>query len=206
MPLGEELKSSGITAVTPENIMFGAGTIHKGLKFDAQTKKWNFVESLVGATAGGSKFSIVPDVQQVEVDGALVRVQGLDVKQGETATLETNFAETTPEIIKAAVIGQLGNSQFEGYDVIESKSSITKDDYWENIAFVGKTLTGKPIIAILDNAICTSGMELEPKNKESAVGKYTFECTQAITGDHTKLPYHIYYPSVSGAAEQTVEG
>ena len=28
----EELKSSGITADTPKNILFGAGTIHKGLK------------------------------------------------------------------------------------------------------------------------------------------------------------------------------
>lgn len=205
MAAGDELKSSGITAATPDNILFGAGTIHKGLKFTAATKTWNFVESLVGATAGGSKLSIVPDVQQVEVDGALVRVQGLDVKQGETASLETNFAETTPDVIKAAVIGQLGSSQFAGYDVIESKSSITVDDYWENVAFVGKTLTGKPIIAILDNALCTSGMELEGKNKESAVGKYTFECTQKITGDHTKLPYHIYYPSATGAAVQSAD-
>ncbi len=202
MAAGDELKSSGITAATPDNILFGAGTIHKGLKFNPTTKVWNFVESLVGATAGGSKLSIVPDVQQVEVDGALVRVQGLDVKQGETASLETNFAETTPDVIKAAVIGQVGNSEFAGYEVIESKSSITVDDYWENVAFVGKTLTGKPIIAILDNALCTSGMELEGKNKESAVGKYTFECTQKITGDHTKLPYHIYYPT--GAAVQSV--
>ena len=26
----EEIKSSGITADTPKNILFGAGTIHKG--------------------------------------------------------------------------------------------------------------------------------------------------------------------------------
>ena len=109
MALGEEFKSSGVTEKTPENIPFGAGTIHKGLKFDASgTKKWNFEESLVGATSGGSKFEIIPEVTQVEVDGALVAVAEFDVKTGETASMEINFAELTPDIIKAAVIGKNG--------------------------------------------------------------------------------------------------
>ena len=193
--LGTEFKSSGVTKNTPGNIPFGAGTIHKGLKFNTETKKWNAAESLVGATSGGSKFSIVPDVQQVEVDGALVAVKELDVKQGETAKMEINFAELTPEIMKSSLIAQMVNSEVEGYNLIESKSQIETGDYWENIAFVGKTLTGKPIIAILDNALCTSGMELEGKKKEASVGKYTFECRQDIEGDLTVLPYHIYYPT-----------
>lgn len=193
--LGAEFKSSGVTEKTPGNIPFGAGTIHKGLKFDKATKKWNFAESLAGATSGGSKFEIVPDVQQVEVDGALVAVAELDVKQGETATMEVNFAELTPEIIKAAVIGQAGTSDVEGYSLITSKSQIESGDYWENIAFVGKTLTGKPIIVILENALCTSGLSIEGKNKEAGVGKYTFRCSQTISGDLTVLPYKVYYPT-----------
>lgn len=193
--LGAEFKSSGVTAKTPGNIPFGAGTIHKGLKFDSAAKKWNFAESLAGATSGGSKFEIVPEVTQVEVDGALVAVQELDVKTGETATMEVNLAELTPEIIKASVIGRMANSDAEGYSLITSKSQIEKGDYWENIAFVGKTLTGKPIIVILDNALCTSGMSIEGKNKEAGVGKYTFRCSQTIDGDLTVLPYKIYYPT-----------
>ena len=193
--LGAEFKSSGVTEKTPGNIPFGAGTIHKGLKFDATTKKWNFAESLAGATSGGSKFEIVPDVQQVEVDGALVAVAELDVKQGENATMEVNFVELTPEIIQAAVIGQAGTSDVTGYSLITSKSQIESGDYWENIAFVGKTLTGKPIIVILENALCTSGLSIEGKNKEAGVGKYTFRCSQKISGDLTVLPYKIYYPT-----------
>ena len=194
--LGSEFKSSGVTEKTPDRILFGAGTIHKGLTFDsASTHKWNFTESLVGATSGGSKFEILPDVQQVEVDGALVAIVGLDVKQGETASMEINFAELTPDIIKASVIGQDANSDIEGYSLITSKSMIEKGDYWENIAFVGKTLTGKPIIVIMGNALCTSGFSVEGKNKEAGVGKYTFRCTQEITGDLTTLPYKIYYPT-----------
>lgn len=191
--LGSEFKSSGITEKTPGNIPFGAGTIHRGLRFTENV--WNFAESLVGATSGGSKFEIVPEVTQVEVDGALVAVKELDVKQGETATMEVNFVELTPDIIKASVIGLSGSSDVTGYSVIESKSMIEEGDYWENIAFVGKTLTGQPIIVIMDNALCTSGLSIEGKNKEAGVGKYTFRCSQEITGDLTTLPYKIYYPT-----------
>ena len=183
--LGSEFKSSGVTAKTPGNIPFGAGTIHRGLKFDTTTNKWNFAESLAGATSGGSKFEIVPELVQVEVDG-------------ETAQMEVNFVELTPDIIKASVIGQTANSDIGGYSLITSKSQIEKGDYWDNIAFVGKTLTGTPIIVILENALCTSGLSLEGKNKEAGVGKYTFRCSQDIEGDLTVLPYKIYYPTPIG--------
>lgn len=193
----EEIKSSGISDKTPGNILLGAGTIHRGLKFDKETGKWNFSESLIGATSGGNKLEIVPELKAIEVDGAWVKVKGLDVKTGETAKLEINLIELTPEIIKSAVIGQEVTTDFEGYNLIESKSQIVEGDYYENIAFVGKKLDGKPIIAILDNALCTSGLSIEGKNKDSAIPKYTFECSQAIDGDLTILPYHIYYPSVT---------
>ena len=199
--LGEEIRSSGVTETTPENILLGAGTIHKGFKFDATTKRWNFIESLVGATSGGNKLAIAPEIKDIEIDGVLVKAKGLTLKQGEAASLEVNFAEITPDIIKTAIIGKDGVSNAEGYSVIESKPDITEGDYWENIAFVGKTIKGKPIIAILDNALCTSGMELEGKNKENSVGKYTFECYQEITGDLAGLPYHIYYQSAGQKSE-----
>ena len=113
--------------------------------------------------------------------------------------MEINLAELTKDIIQAATLGQEGNSADTNYDVIESKTDIEDGDYWENIAFVGKTLKGKYIIAILENALCTSGFEHEGKNKDGAAGKYTFE-SYAEFGDSTDkdtLPWHIYYPKAS---------
>ena len=186
---------NGVTANTPKNILFGAGTIHKNLKYEGSA--WNFTESLMGATSGGSKLSIIPEIQKVEVDGAMVAAKGLTVKTGETATMEINFIELTTDIIKAATIGATGTSQDATYDLIESKASIAEGDYWENIAFVGKTLDGRNVIAILDNVLCTSGFEQEGKNKEGTIGKYTFECHAELTGDLDTLPWHIYYPKAS---------
>lgn len=189
----DELKNHGVTESTPKNIMLGAGTIHKGLNF--AEGKWNFAESLIGATSGGNKLTITPEITTVEVDGALVKVKGLDFKTGEVAKLETNLIEITPELLKMTVIGQLGESSVDGYDVIESKADIEEGDYFENFGFVGKKTDGTPIIVILDNALCTSGFEGEGKNKEATVVKCTFECYQKVDADLGKLPYHIYYPT-----------
>ena len=192
--LGEEFKSSGVTAKTPENILLGAGTIHKGLKFSSGA--WNFAESLIGATSGGTKFTIKPELQDLEIDGVLVKTVGLTVKQGETAVIETNIVEITPDLLQKAVVGQAGTTKdITGYSEIVSKRQIEEGDYFENFGYVGKTIAGKPIIIIFDKALCTSGLELEGKNKEAGVFKGTFECCAPLAGDHETLPYHIYYPT-----------
>ena len=183
---------TGVTANTPKNILFGAGTIHKGLKYTGNA--WNFEESIVGATSGGSKLSIIPEITNIEVDGVNVKAKGLSVKTGETASMEVNFVELTTDIITAATFGTVGTSEDTTYDVIVSKHNIVEGDFWENIAFVGKTLEGKNIIAILDNALCTSGFEQEGKSKEGTIGKYTFECHANLSSDMDTLPWKIYYP------------
>lgn len=185
--------NNGVSAKTPQNILFGAGTIHKGLKYEGSS--WNFNASCVGATKGGSSITIEPEFYSVEPDGSTVAIKDFKRKVGETAKLEVNFLELTADLIKSAVIGANGtSSDGTNYDVIESKEAIEEGDYWENIAFVGETLDGKNIIVILDNALCTSGLTLEGKNKEEGVGKYTFECHADASESLTTLPYHIYYP------------
>lgn len=198
MAIGTEFKSSGITANTPKTVMLGAGTIHKGLTFTENA--WNFTESLICATSGGSKLSIVPEFYDVPVDGALVKVKGLTVKTGETATLEINPIELKPEILNMAVIGdEQESTTATGYKEMTSRAIINEGDYVEKLGYVGKTIEGNPIIIIFDYALCTSGLELEGKNKEAAVPKFTFECFADLTPEADTLPWHIYYPAEAGA-------
>lgn len=187
---------TGATAKTPENVQFGAGTIHRGLKYTTGSG-WNFAESIVGATSGGSKLSIKPEVTQVEVDGVYVPVKGLDKKTGGIAEMEVNFIELSKEVIQAALFAMEGTSEDEAYTLLQDKADITDADYWENIAFVGKTLAGKHCIAILDNALCTSGHEQENKNKEGLVGKYVFRCSGELGTHSDTLPWRIYYPKAA---------
>lgn len=186
----------GVTANTPENILFGAGTYHKGLKWNSQTKKWE--GTCVGATSGGGKLSIAGEYVDIELDGALVLVKGLTVKQGGTATMEVNLAELTGDNIKMSTNFKEAESDAEGYSLYVDKPNIEEGDYIDNFAFVGKTANGKKdIIVIFESALCKSAFELEGKNKENSVLKLTLDAYAENDGDLDTLPVKIYYPTTA---------
>lgn len=187
---------TGVTSNTPKNILLGAGTIHKNLKYVEGTG-WNFAETIMGATKDGSTVSIVPEFYEVEPDGALVSVKELTEKMGETATLKINFLELTKDIWQNAVLGELGTSADANYDKIVSKAHVEKGDYLDNIAFVGLTMKGENVIVILNNALCVSGLEFDGKNKDANTASLEFKCHADIDSDLDTLPYEIYYPKAN---------
>lgn len=151
-------------------------------------------KNVLGATSGGNKLSIVPEINQIEVDGALVKVRGLTLKQGETGSLETNLAQHTKESFIRAIVGTEQDSLIKGYSQLTTKSLIEASDYLDNIAYVGTMSDGTECIVIMENALCTSGFEIEAKNKETAVLKATFECNAGFEDSHDTLPIYIFVP------------
>ena len=91
---------------------------------------------------------------------------------------------------------------------IESKPDIEAGDYFENFAFVGRTVSKKPIIVIFDDALCTSGFELDAKNKSQSSPTVTVECVGDVNKDEALkvLPYHIYYPDPAASQSEDVSG
>ncbi|MGN0621350.1 MAG: hypothetical protein ACI4I9_05745 [Porcipelethomonas sp.] len=159
---------------------------------------WNAAESIIGATSGGSKLTITPEFKDIELDGATVKVKGLAVKIGETAAVETNIAEVTASMLKSMVVGEyasVGSDGLTGYTAIRSRPKINEGDYIKNFGIVGRTLDDRKVIVTFDNALCTSGLEIETKNKEGTILKARFECYADLSDDPTALPYHIYYPN-----------
>lgn len=77
-----------------------------------------------------------------------------------------------------------------------SKENITEADYLENVAYVGTLSSGKNVIIILPNALCTEAFELETKNAEQTTFAVKFECTADLENDSlNKLDIAIYYPT-----------
>lgn len=188
----------GISTTTPENILLGAGTIHKDLKWDTSSKKWTGV--CIGATSGGNSIEIKGEIVDIELDGALVKVKGLAVKQGGAASMEVNYAEINTDIMQKATLFEVGESDAEGYTLLVDKAEINEGDYIENFAYVGKTANGaKDIIIIFENALCTSGLPIEGKMKENSVMKLTMEAYAENAGDLDTLPVKIYYPETVSA-------
>ena len=180
----------GITTTTPEDILLGAGTYHKGLKF--ASGKWD--GTCIGATSGGGKVSIEGEYKDIELDGALVLVKGLTVKQGGKASMEANLAEINGDNIKLATNFKEGESDADGYAMFVDKPNIEAGDYLDNFGFVGQTITGKAIVVIFESALCKSAFEIEGKNKENAVLKVTLDAYAENAGNLDTLPVKIYYP------------
>ena len=176
----------GVSTTTPENILLGAGTIHKNLTYDSTGKKWS--GDIVGATSGGNSVEIKGEIVNIELDGALVKVKGLAVMQGGTATMECNFAEISEEVLKMGLIGTAANG------VITPKANIEEGDYIPGFAFVGKTANDeKEIVVVFENALCTSGIKLEGKAKENSVIALTMEAYAENSGDLDTIPVKIIY-------------
>lgn len=195
------LVKHGITKSTPSNIPFGAGTWFKNLQFEAGTG-WN--GTVLGATSGGSSIKITSEILDIEIDGALALAMGLAVMQGGSGEAEVNFAELNADILKMTTLGEIldENSEHhvEGFDCIQTKNSIQPGDYVENLGFVGYTADqSKQIIVIMDYALCKSGFQLDPKNKENAVVKATFTAYGDIDTDLDRVPIRIYYPKQQAA-------
>lgn len=184
----------GITQNTPENIPFGAGTYHRNFKWNSEAQKWE--GPCVGATSGGGKVSLKGEYVVIELDGALVPVKGLTLKQGGAASMEINMAELSGDNLKMTTnFKKADTSDIAGYDLYIDKADLEEGDYVENFAFVGKTAKGKDIIVIFEYALCTEGLELEPKSKENAVLKAKLDAYAANGGNLDTIPVKIYYPT-----------
>lgn len=199
-----KLKTHGITEGTPKEILLGAGAYYKNLKY-IEGQGWDGI--ILGATQGGGKVTITPEYLTIEVDGATVKVKGLEKKVGETASMEINLLEIKESHLTEVLHMEEDTSKkVPGYKVYKSKRDIGEDDYFDNIAFVGTLTSGEQVIVIFENGIIEGALELEPKNKEVSVFTATVECTASFEQEDLEhLPYYIYYPQATDTTVYTQE-
>jgi len=195
------LKTHGVNASTPENLILGAGTFYKNLKFDGTD--WD--GEILGATSGGGSVKVTPEYFEPQIDGATVSIKGMVWKVSEEATIEANITEFNGRHFTDLLhlVEDPAKSVAGVHTCYVGRPNLNKGDYFDNIAYVG-TLTGedgagltggKQIIIILPNAICLGAMELSPKDKENATYAVEFKCTATFEQESLNyLPVEIYYP------------
>lgn len=193
------MPNTGITTGTPAKIPFGAGVYFSGVTYNesvAPTAE-EIKAKIIGATQEGGTLTITPEFFAPELDGATVALKELQNKVGETAQMETSFAELTPELMKKMVIGKVGTTTDGNYDVVTS-AAIGAGHFYEGFGFYGKYLDGRPMIIMFKHALCTSGFTTDAKNKANSVFKGTFACQSDIEYGTTKLPYAIFIRKLEG--------
>lgn len=184
--------AQAIDASTPDQILFGAGSYHYDVVLNQDKTAVTSLGTFFGCTNGGGKFAVVPNIVQLEVDQSTVAREGFYVKQGEEAYIETNWTQIGGEPLAKALIAEAKAG--EGTKIITSRETIESGDYFNNFAYVGKTVSGKPVIIIFERALCTSGLEVESKKGEQSSPTVKVNCVAAADSGQNKLPWIIIWP------------
>jgi len=187
------MPNSGITTGTPAKIPFGAGVYFQGVAYNEKVAPTaeEIKAAIIGATQEGGTLTITPEFFAPELDGATVAVKELQNKVGETAQMETSFAELTSDLMARMAIGKIAESTDGKYDVITS-AEIRAGHFYDGFGYYGKFMDGRPLIILFKQALCTSGFTTDAKNKTNSVFKGTFACMSDIEYGTTKLPYAIF--------------
>lgn len=196
-----DLKNTGYSSNTPNFYIINSASLWINVEYDPLTKKFQ-ADRCLGATTEGVKLNVTQEFRQIDVDGVLTKAVGTDVIESNGASIETTVKEVTAEVLTLAITGTARDATDTeaplGYKIIEPKGTIDKTDYIKNIGVVG-VLSGstQPIIAILYNALNTSGLSLETKDKGEAGVPLTLEA-RADFGDvaNMKAPVKIFFPPI----------
>lgn len=194
------LQKTGYSEKTSKHYLIDAGTIYTNV---THTAEGGFTGELHGATSGGVSLEIEQEYRDIEVDGTgYTKVKGNKLLVSASAKATANMKEITAETIRRSLNASMRDAEVDeaptGYKVIESKRHLEDSDYLDNIAIVG-TLTGtnEPIIAILDNALCISGLGMEQEDDNEAIIEQEYEAHashEQLVAE--ALPWRILYPDV----------
>ncbi|MBQ8982711.1 MAG: hypothetical protein IJ079_03905 [Lachnospiraceae bacterium] len=186
--------TTGVTTETPGKIQYGAGVYFTGITYSetAAPTPEEINAHLIGATQEGGTLTIAPEFYTPDLDGVQVNLIDVTQKVGEKATMETTMAELTPANIAHAVIGNVGETTDENYDIVTSSADLQPGHYYDGFGYCGKFMSGRPFIVVFKKALCTSGFSLNPKNKSASGFKGTFECYSDVESAVDKLPYCIF--------------
>ena len=195
------LAKTGYTSTTSKSYIVNAATVYTGVTY---TEVGGFAGTLHGATSGGVTVTIEQAYRDVEVDGTgHMKVKGNKRLESATATATANMKEITAEVIRQSLNGTLATADAAdaptGYKVITTKRNVEDADYTDNMAIVGiLSGTDEPVIFILDNILCTSGLELGMEDNAEAVIEQTYEAHATVEQlQADEFPWRIYYPTVA---------
>lgn len=120
----------GITEDTYQNFLMDAGAVYQN--------RGESDETLLGATRGGSTFSIETEYRNMPVDGAKGPLLGAKRIINVEASIVANFIEWTPALVNLALPGSAieDHGSPKTHDKITRNFQISDSDYKTNITFV----------------------------------------------------------------------
>lgn len=191
--------TSGLTSTSTQNFIIDAGAVYINL---GETS-----ERLLGATQGGSTFSIEQDVKVIAIDGTRGNTKGARRVITSNAGLKVGLLEMTTQNLMLAVTGSSATDYTDTsvigggtpataptHDQIRRTRNLSDLDYVTNIALVGKVSgTDQNVIFMLYNAMSDTKLEMKLDDKNEMVLEVTFTAHYDPTDVMTE-PWAIFYP------------
>lgn len=197
------LATKGYTENTAKNYLIDSATVFRNVTY---TTVGGFTGTLIGATKGGASAKIEQNYRHPEVDGTSHvqgKVRGNVILESATASITINLKEITAEALRgglnATMVNALPAEAPAGYRKITTKRFVEAADHLTNLAIVG-TISGStsPVIIIIDNPLCTSGVEIATEDNGETVIELVYEAhataAQVIANE---FPWRILFPAVA---------
>lgn len=196
------LTTNSFSKDSAKNFLINSAAMYANVKYETGT---GWTGTKLGATNGGVSIKIDASYRKMEVDGTSVMdVVGLDVLESVSGTATAKLKEFTAETIRQALNGTVRDAtEVEaptGTKIVESKLMVEDTDYIKNIAVVGR-LSGndEPIIFVMDNALVTSGLEIETEDASEAVVEQEYKAHASFEQlEADQFPWRFYFPAAKG--------
>jgi hypothetical protein len=191
----------GFTEDTLKNLIIDSGAVYVGRVFDETTGTVTTPGTLLGATKGGSKFTIESEYRTLEFDGARGPVKGGRRITKSGAKLETNLIGQSIAAFLLAIPGAASTAAPSTgtalYHALRRSLALAAANYSASIALVGEVSgSSSPVEVHLFDVLQDGNFELEAKDKEESVLKLTFTAHFAADDLDTE-PWAVYYPVIA---------
>lgn len=182
-------KLSAINANTYQRLLLDAGVVYANYGLGSQR--------ILGATRGGSTFTIEPEYRMMPADGAPGDVKGSERALRVKVKLTTNILEMTTDNLKMALPASV-SSTAGGYDTITRSAQLTNADYLDNVALViKKSGSSVPFILILKNCLALGNFEVAGSDDDEPVLAVEFTAHFDPSALGTE-PWEIRNPAETG--------
>lgn len=181
----------GIGQDTYERFVIDAGEVRKNFVSVAEPG------TLLGATRGGSTFTVETEYKDMAVDGAKGPVVGGRRIIKVTCRINANFVEWTPDLVLAAVPGAA--LTLDSTHAIMSRSlQITDANYLTGLALIGEVSgSSNPVIFYLPKALADGNFEAALTDGEETVLAVQFTGHFEVADLNTE-PWKVYIPKNIG--------
>jgi hypothetical protein len=191
----------GLTSETTKNLVVDAGAVY--INFGETD------ERLLGATQGGSTFSIDQTVEVIEIDGSYGNMKGARRVTASNAGLKIELLEMTTQNLMLAIAGTDATDWTDDtdtgattptHDQIRRTRYLSDLDYITNVALVGRlTGTEENIIIVIYNALSDNKLEMKFEDKKEMVLEVNFSAHYDPSDPLTE-PWAIYFPKATATA------